>query len=175
MPCGIIILGLNGSGKTTVGRELAQLLNYKRMDVEDYYFPSSGIPFSVHRTKEEVQQLMWKDICTSGNYVLSSVSCDWGEQIIGTLQLAVFLSASLEVRLARIKQREFARFGPRVLDGGDMYESQRRFHDFVASRQEEPIKQTASLLPCPVLEIDSTLSIETIVQQIYNDYLRIQM
>lgn len=172
---GIIILGLNGSGKTTVGRELAQLLNYKRMDVEDYYFPASEIPFSVHRTKEEVQQLMWDDICTYGNYVLSSVNCDWDEQIVGTLRLAVFLSAPLEVRLTRIKQREFARFGPRVLDDGDMYESQRRFHDRVAVRQEKPIRQAVSFLPCPVLEIDSTLSVETIVRKIYDNYLTMRM
>ncbi len=175
MPCGIIILGLNGSGKTTVGRELAQLLNYKRMDVEDYYFPASETPFATHLTKEEVQQLIWSDICTYGNYVLSSVNCDWGEQIISTLQLAVFLSAPLEVRLARIKQREFARFGPRVLEGGDMYDTQHRFHNFVASRQEEPIKQAVSSLPCPVLETDSTMSIKTIVRQLYDYYQKTQM
>lgn len=35
MKNGIIIIGLNGSGKSTVCRELARRLNYKLMDVED--------------------------------------------------------------------------------------------------------------------------------------------
>lgn len=39
--CGIAIVGGNGSGKTTIGRELANLIGYKHMDIEDYYFSSS--------------------------------------------------------------------------------------------------------------------------------------
>ena len=36
-PHGIIVFGANASGKKTVGRELARVLNYKHIDIIDYY------------------------------------------------------------------------------------------------------------------------------------------
>ncbi|MGI5854326.1 MAG: hypothetical protein ACOX8I_08400 [Bacillota bacterium] len=38
--------------------------------------------------------------------------------------LAVYLSAPVDVRLKRIENREYARWGDRVREGGDMYEQQ---------------------------------------------------
>lgn len=168
---GIIVMGLNGSGKSTISRELADLLNYKRMDVEDYYFLDSDIPYTNSRTHEEVKQLMLDDIRIYYNYVLSSVGCNWGSEIVATFKMAVLLHAPLEVRLERINHRELTRFGNRVLEGGDMYESQKRFHDMVASRSAEDIKKQAYSLNCPVLEIDSTLPVKEILGLIYSHYL----
>lgn len=173
MPNGIIIMGLNGSGKSTICRELAGLLNYRRMDVEDYYFLDSDIPYTKSRTQEEVKQLMLDDIKHYHNYILSSVGCNWGSEIVSTYKLAVLLYAPLEVRLERIKQREIARFGNRVLDGGDMYESQRRFHDMVVSRSAEDVRLQACSLTCPVLEIDATQPLKEILNLICSYYLNI--
>lgn len=172
---GIMIMGLNGSGKSTICRELADLLNYKRMDSEDYYFLDSDIPYTKSRTKEEVQQLMHDDIRIYHNYVLSSVGCNWGPEIVSTFKLAVLLYAPLQVRLERIKQREIARFENRVLEGGDMYESQKKFHEMVASRSEEDIKQQAGSLTCPVLEIDATLPIREILDMVYSYYMNMSI
>jgi thymidylate kinase len=141
------------------------------MDVEDYYFLDSDIPYTKSRTHEEVKQLMLDDIKTYHKYVLSSVGCDWGSEIVATFKLAILLSAPLQVRLERIKQREIARFGNRVLEGGDMYESQKRFHNMVSSRCAEDIKQQAGSLTCPVLEINATLPVEEILNQISGYYL----
>ncbi|MBQ7017268.1 MAG: AAA family ATPase [Firmicutes bacterium] len=170
MEKGIIICGLNGSGKTTTGREVAARLCFKRMDVEDYYFLDSEIPFSVSRTKDEVRELMWADIQLHKNYVLSSVGCDWGEKIENTYALAVFLTAPRETRMARIDHREIVRFGDRVLEGGDMYEQQKRFRQFVSGRSEEPYRAKVMQLNCPVLELDSTQPLEVIVEKICNYY-----
>lgn len=171
----IIIIGLNGSGKSTVCRELARRLNYKQMDVEDYYFLDSEIPYTASRTREEVQQMIIDDIDTFQNYVLCSVNCNWDSKITDTFRLAVLLSAPLSVRMERIKQREVIRFGERVLEGGDMYDSQKRFHNFVASRSEQEVKEKASLLNCPVLEIDGTLPIGEIVETIYGYYTKLSV
>ncbi len=170
MERGIIICGLNGSGKTTTGRLVAEKLGIKRMDVEDYYFLNSEIPFTVSRTKDEVRELMWADIQLHKNYVLSSVGCDWGENIESTYALAVFLSAPKETRMARIDQREIVRFGDRVLEGGDMYEQQKQFRQFIAGRSEEPYRAKVMQLNCPVLELDSTQPLEEIVEKICDYY-----
>ncbi len=51
----IIICGGNGAGKSTLGKALADKLNYKFMDIEDYYFlkSESGYPSDTARTREE--------------------------------------------------------------------------------------------------------------------------
>ncbi len=41
---GIAIVGLNGSGRSTLGHALAKELNYYEIDVEDYYFPEQRSP-----------------------------------------------------------------------------------------------------------------------------------
>jgi len=143
------------------------------MDVEDYYFLKSDIPYAKSRTQEEVKQLMLDDIKIYHNYVLASVGCNWGYEIVSTYKLAILLYAPLQVRLERIKQREFTRFGNRVLEEGDMYESSKRFHDMVASRSAEDIKQQACSLTCPVLEINATLPVKEILDLIYSFYLNI--
>jgi len=130
--------------------------------------------YTKSRTHEEVKQLMLDDIKTYHKYVLSSVGCNWGSEIVATYKLAILLSAPLQVRLERIKQREIARFGNRVLEGGDMYESQKRFHNMVSSRSEEDIKQQADSLTCPVLEINATLPVEVILGRISGYYLNMR-
>ena len=170
---GIIIMGLNGSGKSTICRELAELLNYKSIDVEDYYFLDSDIPYTKSRNRQEVSQLMFNDISFYNNYVLASVGCNWDFEIVSTYRLAVLLYAPLQVRLERIRQREAIRFGDRVLDGGDMYESQKRFHDMVSSRSPEDIKQQAYSLTCPILEINALLPVKEIIRLIYSYYTNI--
>lgn len=52
-PHGIIVFGANGSGKSTFGHELASILNFKHMDIEDYYFEKTEIPYTVERSHEE--------------------------------------------------------------------------------------------------------------------------
>lgn len=80
MPEGILITGLNGCGKSTVCRLLAEKLNYFSMDVEDYYFIKSDTPYSKFHTLEETQRLMERDIEKHQKFVLATVNCNWGEK-----------------------------------------------------------------------------------------------
>lgn len=163
---GILIVGLNGCGKTTLGRALAKRLGWQHLDVEDYYFPDMTVPYSNPRQKEEVRQLMWEDIRTGGDFTLSSVSADWGEAIGSCLSLAVWLQAPKGLRMARIVQRELERFGARVLPGGDMYEGQQRFHAMAAARTDACVEQSLVGLRCPVLKLDAALPVEANVERI---------
>ena len=175
-PRGIIIFGANGSGKTTLGRELARILNFKRMDIEDYYFQESEIPYTKPRSHEDYLNLMLTDIEKHGSFVLSSVTGDYGDIIPQFYVLGVYVSAPLELRMERIKQRAFNQHGERVLKGGDMYESEQKFFDFAASRPLAPIEQYAETLKCPVIRVDGTVDWRTNAaniaekwREIYND------
>ncbi|MBQ3228275.1 MAG: AAA family ATPase [Clostridia bacterium] len=163
MPKGIAIVGLNGSGKTTLGRGLAERLGYYRMDVEDYYFPKSDVPYAVARTREEVERLMLADIKEHGDFVLSAVCADFAA-IEPFYELIVYLEAPKEERMERIRQRSVDKFGSRVLPGGDMYEQEENFFAFAAKRTPDKIEKWIKTVACPVLRIDSRKPTEELVR-----------
>lgn len=173
MPRGIIIFGANGSGKSTLGRELACVLNYKYMDIEDYHFVKSEIPYTVERSREDCLNLMLTDIEKHRSFVISAVIGDFGEEISSMYDFAVFMSAPLETRIERIKQRACEQYGERIREGGDMYEQQLKFVDFVASRSLSRIEKWAETLVCPIIYVDGTKSISENTEWIVEQYLLI--
>lgn len=54
MRCGICVCGLNGSGKTTLACALAKELNFKHINIEQYYLTSTDNPYSSSRTREAI-------------------------------------------------------------------------------------------------------------------------
>ena len=163
---GIAIVGGNGSGKTTLGKYLSDLIGYKHMDVEDYYFLDSNIPYAKARTKEEVQDLILADIETYHRFIVSSVNADMGPRINALYEYIVYIDVPLDTRLERIRKRAFSKFGNRVLTGGDMYEQEEKFFRFVANRTMEKTDTWIQSMSCPVIYIDGRLSIETNAQLI---------
>ena len=153
-PHGIMVFGANGSGKTTLGRELARILDFKFMDVEAYFFKKSEIPYSVVRSREEVIKLMLDDIFAHGSFVLASCMGNYGDEMPLYYELAVYIEAPLELRLQRVKDRTYNRYGERVCKGGDMYEQECKFYDFVASRPLSEIEKWGGNLSCPVIRVD---------------------
>ena len=156
-PRGILVFGANGSGKTTLGRELARVLSAKHLDEEKYRFEKSGIPYTVERSNEECLRLMLADIEAHENFVVSAVRGDFGELISSYYKLAVYLAAPLDMRLERIQWREHERHGARIREGGDMYESNQRFIEFVASRSPARVDEWAATLTCPLLRVDGAV------------------
>lgn len=153
---GIILLGANGSGKSMLGRELARVLNFAHLDVEEYYFYKTSIPYTAERPHSERNELMLSDMKRHSSYVVSGDVSGWGDVFLSVFDLAVLLKAPKDVRMKRIEEREYARWGDRVLEGGDMYESQQDFKSFAANRNVAEIEQRAEKYPCPVIEVDST-------------------
>lgn len=151
--------------KTTLGKLVAERLGWQAMDVEPYWFPSSDT-YAASRTRETVQQLLLADMERSDGFVFSSVNCSWGKAIEAHFCLAVYLAAPKALRLERIRQRELQRFGDRILEGGDLFESQRRFRAFAAGRTEAPILAALQNLSCPVLKLDAALPVEQLAEEI---------
>ena len=100
------------------------------------------------------------------------------KKLLDTMQVGfVFLTASVEVRIARVHRREYEIFGDRVLKGGDMFESHQRFLDDVASYDYSGGSTSLTLhtkwaesLPCQVLRLDGSNDLSNNLQIIVDNY-----
>ena len=155
----LCICGLNGSGKTTLAKALARKTGFVHMDAEDYFFSNNDHSYKTSRSREEVKNLLFADMTLYQNFIFSTVNGNMNEQINSKYDLVIYLDVPLEIRMDRIKKRSFDKFGKRMLKGGDMYETEKSFFDFVSGRTSDHIEGWLNTLACPVLRLDGTKEI----------------
>lgn len=172
MGTGILICGLNGTGKSTLGKILAEKLHFYFIDSEDLYFAKTdpAYTYAAPRTHEEAEKLLLNEIKEHENFIFASVKGDYGEAVYPFFQYVVLIDAPRDIRLERVKNRSFQKFGNRMLSGGDLYEQEERFFDLVSSRDENAVEKWVQSLSCPVIRIDGTKSIEENVSLIIKRY-----
>lgn len=116
MGTGIIICGLNGTGKSTLGKTLAERLHFYFIDNEDLYFPKINpiYPYAAPRTREEAESLLFNEIVKHEDFVFASVKGDFGEAIYPFFQYAVLINVPKDIRIERVKNRSFQKVGNRM-------------------------------------------------------------
>jgi len=159
---GIIVCGLNGTGKSTLGKTLAEKLHFYFIDIEDLYFPKTdpNYIYASPRNRKDVEKFLLHEIKIHKNFILASVKGDYGEGIYSFIQYAVLLEVPKNIRLQRVKKRSYQKFGNRMLSGGDLHEQEENFFRFVESRDENIVEEWVKSLKCPVIRIDGTKSID---------------
>lgn len=162
MGTGIIICGLNGAGKSTMGKALAKELGVCFIDIENLYFQKTDphYTYASPRTRKEVEQLLHSEIKAHKDFVLASVKGDYGENIHPFFRYAVLIDVPRDIRLQRVKERSFQKFGSRMLPSGDLYEQEENFFNLVKSRAENTVEEWVQTLDCPVIRVDGTKPIE---------------
>lgn len=165
---GILVCGCNGCGKSTLGRMLAQQLGFRFLDIEDYFFPKRDpdYPYREARTREEVTIRLVADTAKEEPFVLAAVKADFDPEVKDRFACAVLLSAPGEVRVRRLRERSFGRFGERMRPGGDLHEAEERFFRTAAALSPEEVTQWANTLSCPIIRIDSDRPAEKILEDI---------
>ena len=165
---GILICGLNGAGKSTVGKLLAERLGWMFIDNEDLYFPKTDpmYLFSAERTREEVVRILEEKIRENHHFVFAAVRGDYGGELMASLDCAVLLHVPRETRSRRVRERSFAKFGKRILRGGDLFEKESAWFARVDSRPEDYVTAWLETVDCPVIRADGTQSPERIVEEI---------
>ncbi len=129
----IHIFGASGSGTTTLGRALAADMGLVHMDTDDYYWLPTDPKFTTKRPIEERLRLMNADIdAAKKGVVISGSLTGWGDPLIPQFTHVVRLTTPTEVRIERLRQREYAYFGERIHEGGDMYTNHLTFLDWAA-------------------------------------------
>ena len=165
MGIGIIVCGLNGCGKSTFGKALADKLNCKFMDIEDYYFPktNNNYIYASPRTRAEVAELLYDDLKKRVRFVLASVRGDFGDEIEALFSFAVLISVPKEIR---VRNRSFQKFGSRMLYGGDLYEKEEQFFNAAYVKPENYTEQWLSKTKLSTMRIDGTKPINENLERI---------
>ena len=172
----IIVCGLNGAGKSTLGKALAEKLNYRFIDIEDIYFPKDDPNYMYlnPRPFEEVERILLNIISENKSFVLASVKGNFNQDIVSHFMCAVYIEAPKETRMKRVYERSYNKFGERMLEGGDLYEKEKTFFDFVKSKDENTVEVWLSSISCPIIRVDGTLPIENnaelIAEQLGNQF-----
>lgn len=159
---GILLCGLNGAGKSTIGRILAERMSWQFIDNEDLYFPKEDASylFSNPRSKEEVIHLLEEKIEEDDRFVFAAVKGDYGEKLLTKLDYVVLIEVPKETRMERVKMRSAQKFGDRIQEKGDLADKENAWFSVVNSRPENFVTEWLERVACPVICIDGTAPVE---------------
>jgi len=159
---GILICGLNGTGKSTLGKMLAERMGYEFIDNEDLYFSKadSSYVFSSARSKEEVIRILEEKIRANKEFIFAAVKGNYGDKLITLLDHIILVEVPKQIRSQRIRDRSYQKFGDRILPGGDLYDKESKWFLLTDSRPESYVTDWLEAVDCPVIRIDGTLPVE---------------
>jgi adenylate kinase family enzyme len=170
----IHILGASGSGTSTLGSALARRLGVPHADSDSFYWVPTDPPYTTPRPTEQRQALLLQTLPVDGHWVFSGAATKWAAPLEPYYDLVVFLRLDPAVRMVRLRAREAARFGARILPGGDMVATNVAFitwaeaYDTAGSLQRGLVTHEAWLAdqPAPVLRLDSEESVQELVEAV---------
>ena len=167
MATGIMIIGPSASGKTTLGKKVAELLGFPYFDVDDFIWRfDTPEPYTVMYSREEKISRLQNAIAPYEYFVMAGSMSSFHQAFDNTFEMMVFLYVDPDIRVQRANERAIQRFGNRVLEGGDMYESNQDFlrkvrqYETDGSPNLSEQKAWMESLTCKKLELDGTEPIE---------------
>lgn len=176
----IHILGASGSGVSTLGRELGLSLAINAFDCDTYYWEKTDPPFIKATPISDRQSALLTDLRKQDSWVCSGSMDSWSEPFESLFTHIIFLYVPAEVRISRLRDRERKLWGPRILDGGDMFQEHEKFISW-AAQYDEGIRNGRSLprhkiwlerQRSPILTIEGDLSTEKSLNRALN-FLRL--
>ena len=159
---GILISGLNGAGKSTIGRMLADRMGYEFIDNEDLWFPKadSSYTFSGPRSEEEVIRLLEERIRENNRFIFAAVKGNYGDKLTASLDHIVLVEVPKQIPSRRVRDRSYQKFGDRILPGGDLHDKEEKWFSLTDSRPDAYVTDWLETVDCPVIRIDGTRPVE---------------
>ncbi|MVM37446.1 AAA family ATPase [Spirosoma sp. HMF3257] len=162
------IFGASGSGVTTLGNALSNQISLSYFDTDYFFWEPSDPPFTVKRNPIERNNQLRSELRKHSNFIVGGSLVSWGDEWLSAFDLAVFLWIPPDIRLDRLRKREFARYGSVI------YENEHRnrlFEEFIdwASGYDNPLSTRRSLvvhenwmqkLTCPILDLRGDYTVQ---------------
>ncbi|MFW0717339.1 adenylate kinase [Pedobacter sp. N23S346] len=134
----IHLFGASASGVTTLGIALAKKLNIPYFDSDQYFWLPTDPPFISKRDPDERNQLIKTALSKTNHWIFGGSSVSWGNNVFPEFDLIVFLWIPPEVRMRRLKEREFERYGSAIYDDPDRIKKYNEFIEWAAQYDIDP-------------------------------------
>ena len=164
----IHIMGASCAGSTTLGMALATQLSFPYFDTDYYFWEQTNLPFTVKRDRD-VRIAMLKSAAEAHNdYIIGGSLVNWGDEWFTAFDLVVFLYLPPEIRLQRLKDREFERYGEVIYNDAERVMAYQNFIDWATAYDTNAIpgrtlqvhQDWLSKVKCPVLEISGNTTVQ---------------
>lgn len=170
MGMGILICGLNGCGKSTLGKALADRIGFHFIDNENLFFERTelSISYTNPRSHREAEEIFAKEIIEHPNFIFAAVTGNYGKDILSLYQYVILVETPKNIRIQRIRERSYQKFGKRMLPGGDLYQQEEAFFRFAEERPGYHVESwiTKANIKCPVIRVDGTGNIDDNIEYI---------
>ena len=133
----IHIFGASGSGVTTLGQALSKELRVPYFDTDDYYWKKTDPPFMEKVNIPDRQANMLRDTSPHSSWVIGGSLISWGDFIKDSFDMVVFLHVPQEIRIDRLKEREYQRYGEVIFKDPNRNQQYREFMDWVAKYEND--------------------------------------
>ncbi|UEQ76253.1 adenylate kinase [Chryseobacterium arthrosphaerae] len=182
----IHIFGASGSGVTTLGKALSEQLNIEYFDSDDFFWLKTEVPFT-EKQNPEIRNTTVSDILhTTDSWIFGGSIIHWGENIFPPFDLVIFLYLPLQMRMERLRKREFERYGEEITVNPERAVKSEEFlewakdydHDTgIANRTLNAHREWLTGIDVPLLEISGNYpvsdKINIILDRIKRDNLQL--
>jgi adenylate kinase family enzyme len=168
----IHIVGASGAGKTTLAKALAQKLDVPHLDTDDYFWVKTEIAFTVKRDPVLRNARLLQDTIKYNSLVLEGSLAGWGEGWQELFDLVVFLRIPHQLRMLRLHNREYERYGELLFNDPERVKLYRKFTEWARGYDDNTTKgRTLAVhqnwlkgVSCPVLEVNGDYTTEEQVE-----------
>lgn len=134
-----------------------------------FFWEDTNPPFTTKRSPHIRNSLIKEELSKCNHWILGGSIINWGEDVFPKFNLAVFLWVPPEIRIARLRKREFERYGNIIYSDPNR---KKLFEDFLswavdydkhtglANRTLLAHEEWLRKIMCPVLEIRGDLTTE---------------
>ncbi len=174
VPRGVHIFGASGSGTSTFGEAWSKRFGTDWLDTDSYYRMPTEPKFREKRPIDERLTLMRADLdAAHGPWIVSGSLVGWGDPLVPSFDLIVFLKLDPTVRMTRLRAREYERLGEEMHPGGTRAAESADFLAWCERYDTAGLEQRSlalhrdwiDRLVLPVLELDSINPVDTLVDQ----------
>lgn len=173
----ILLFGASGSGTTTLGKEIAKRTDFKHLDADDYYWKKTCPPFQEKIPLAVRNENLKTDFKKIKHAVVSGSLLRWGKEWETAFDWAIFIRLENAIRMERLKKRETARYGEKLLTDKKIQQHSRAFLTW-ADQYENPSFDGRSLklhnhwiglLDCKVLRLNGEDELNANVEKVLTE------